>query len=214
MQKHSDPSSSSSFSFAGCCGSIKGFRFLHVFYAVVIGVIIIAEIAIVIVFITYQNRFRSELVTKLQDSIAAYYVGTPTSNSSAVNPVSLSWDFAQFNLQCCGAVNKNDFGRATNWTRRNPYEGNATNLQVPFTCCPLSAAKSWTQLPTDMSGANNCAKTTSTAYERGCYDRLIDIVATYKNNVIIGLIIVGVVEVLALIFAVVLFRRKEDYNSL
>ena len=198
----------------GCCGSIKGFRFLHVIYALVIGVIIIAEIAIVIVFFAYQSKFRSELVTKLQDSIATYYVGTPTSNSSAVNPVSLSWDFTQFNLQCCGAVNKDDFGRAKNWTRANPYEGNATNLLVPFTCCPLNAAKSWTELPSDLSPANNCAKTTTNAYQQGCYDRLMDIVSTYKNNVIIGIIIVGVVEILAFIFAVSLYRRKEDYNSL
>lgn len=36
--------------FLGCCGAVKGFRFLHVIYAIIIGAIIIAEIAVCIVF--------------------------------------------------------------------------------------------------------------------------------------------------------------------
>jgi hypothetical protein len=130
-----------------------------------------------------------------------------------MNPISLSWDYAQFNLQCCGAINKTDFARAQNWTRRNPYEGNNANLVVPFTCCPLAGSKSWTELPANMSSANACAKTGTDAYTRGCYDRLVDIIATYKDNVMIGGAIVGVVEILAFIFAIALYTRKEDYND-
>ena len=182
-------------------------------YVVAIGIIIVAEIALVILFVVYQNRFRSELVTKLQASIAKYYVGTPVNNSKAVNSVSLSWDFAQFNLKCCGAINKTDFSRAANWTRSNPYERNETNLQVPFTCCPLGVAQSWTELPTNMSSGNACAKTGVDAYPRGCYDRLVDILASYKNNVIIGGILIGLIEILALTFSIVLYRRQDHYQG-
>ncbi|UJR25335.1 hypothetical protein I4U23_006685 [Adineta vaga] len=201
--------------FLGCCGAIKGFRFLHVLYALVIGLIILAEIAIVVIFFVYQNRFRTQLVTKLQDSIAAYYVGIPENNNTVVNSASLSWDFAQFNLQCCGAVNKSDFLRAANWSRRNPYQETAP-LVVPFTCCPSNEKKSWTQLPTNFVSANTCATTGNTAYTQGCYDRLIDILSSYKNNVIIGGVIVLVIEILALVIAILLFRRKEDdvYDTL
>jgi len=199
--------------FLGCCGAVKGFRLLHVLYAIIIGAVIITEIAVVAVFITYQNRFRTELVTKLQDSIATYYVGTPVNNSTPVNSVSLSWDFAQFNLQCCGAISQNDFSRATHWNRTNPYLP-TTNLTVPFTCCPLGVSQSWTQLPTNMSTAVPCATTGLHAYTQGCYDRLVSLLSQYKNNIIIGGVIVGVIEVLAFIFALVLYCRKEDYNTL
>ncbi|CAF4069903.1 unnamed protein product, partial [Adineta steineri] len=87
-------------------------------------------------------------------------------------------------------------------------------LLVPFTCCPLGAAKSWTQLPTNLSSAANCAATSSGAYTVGCYDRLVSILATYKNYAMIVGIIIGVIEVLALVFALLLFRRKEDYDTL
>jgi hypothetical protein len=198
--------------FLGCCGAIKGFRFLHVLYAVIIGAIIVAEIAIVVAFIAYQNDFRSELVMKLKHSITKFYAGTPINNSTANNSVSLSWDFAQFNLQCCGATGKNDFANTTIWNRADPYNASAT-LIIPFTCCPLGAANSWTQLPTNLSVAETCATTGNTTYTRGCYDRLVDILATYKNNVIIGAAIVGGVEVFAFLFSILLLCRKEDYNK-
>ena len=199
----------------GCCGAIKGFRFLHLLYASVVGLVILAEIAIVVIFFLYQSRFRTQLVATLQDSIAVNYVGIPLNNKTVVNSASLSWDFAQFNLQCCGAVNKNDFIRASNWTRQNPYD-TSKQLVVPFTCCPLNATKSWTQLPTNYSSATQCATTGETAYVQGCYDRLADILSSYKTGVIVGGVVVLVIEVLALVFAVLLYRRKEDevYDTL
>lgn len=199
--------------FLGCCGAIKGFRFLHLIYAVVISLIIIAEVTVLILFVGYQNRFRIELVSRLQHSIQNYYVGTPIGDRKTSNPISLAWDFAQLNLQCCGAVTQNDFSRSTNWTRENPYEANMANLMIPFTCCPMKVAPNWSQLPSDMSSANECAKTGNGAYDRGCYDRLMDLIVVYKKNVVIGVAIVFVVEILAVIFAISLYCRKSDYNT-
>ncbi|CAF1269414.1 unnamed protein product [Rotaria sordida] len=99
--------------FLGCCGAIKGFRFLHVLYAIIIGAIIIAEIVILIIYIIYHNRFKTEFVSKLQESNAKYYVGTLITNSTFVNSIPFSWDFVQFNLQCCGAANKTDYLNTT-----------------------------------------------------------------------------------------------------
>lgn len=199
--------------FLGCCGAIKGFRFLHVLYAIIVGLVILAEVAVVIAFIAYQNQFRSQLVTKLRESIATYYVGTPLDNSTSVNSVSLSWDFTQFNLKCCGAISKNDFSSATHWNRSNPYQPE-TQLVVPFTCCPVNASGSWTQLPSSFSSANACATSGIDGYTQGCYDRLIDIISVYKKNFLIGLAVVGVVEILAFVFALTLYCRKSDYNTL
>jgi hypothetical protein len=197
----------------GCCGAIKGFRFLHILYAIIIGGIILVEIAIIIVFVVYQNRFKQEFVNKLQKSIVRYYVGTPNDNSTVTNPISLSWDFMQFNLQCCGAVNQSDYSNTTKWNRTNPYPPNQ-NLLIPFTCCPIDAAKNWNSLPTNMSKAAACATTGANAYPQGCYNRLVDLISSYKTYIIIGGVIVGVVEIFAFLFAILLVRRKEDYETL
>jgi len=199
--------------FLGCCGAIKGFRFLHVLYAFIIGVIIIAEIAMIVVFFAYQHQVKNELVIKLRQSISAYYVGTPVNNSTNTNPVSLSWDFAQFNLLCCGAISKNDFVSAKKWDRINPYQADV-KLVVPFTCCPLGAVKSWTELPSDLSVANTCATTGLNSYSQGCYDRLLDVISAYKKNFILILVVVGVVEILAFICSLCLYCRKDKYTTL
>jgi hypothetical protein len=164
------------------------------------------------VYVVYQNRFKTEFVNKLQESIVNYYVGTPINNSTSTNSISLSWDFAQFNLQCCGAKNKDDYLNATNWNRTDPYQPNAT-LTVPFTCCPLNTTKNWDSLPTNMTEADTCAITGVNAYSQGCYDRIIDLLATYKTYVIIAGVIVGVIEICAFVFAILLYCRKKDYND-
>jgi hypothetical protein len=167
----------------------------------------------IVFYVVYQNRFKTEFVTKLQESIVKHYVGTPINNSTATNPVSLSWDFAQFNLQCCGAVNKSDYTNTTQWNRTDPYQPNK-NLVVPFTCCPLNATKNWNGLPTNMIEADTCATTGANAYSQGCYDSFANLLATYKKYIIIGGVVVGVVEILAFLFAILLFCRKTDYDSL
>jgi len=65
-----------------------------------------------------------------------------------------------------------------------------------------------------MTDANTCATTGVNAYSQGCYDRLIDILAQYKTYIIIGGVIVGVVEILAILFAILLYCRKKDYEPL
>ena len=161
-------------------------------------------------YIVYQNRFENELVTKLQESIVKYYVGNTMDNST--NPISRAWDLAQFNLECCGVLNKNDYLNATKWNRINPYQSNTT-LTVPFTCCPLNSTKNWDVLPVNMTAANTCAMTGINAYPQGCYNRLIDLLGRYRLYVIIVGIVLGVIEILALVFAILLFRRKKDYQN-
>jgi len=197
--------------FLGCCGAIKGFRFLHVIYAIVIGIIILAEIGIVIYYVANQDRFKSQFVTTLQQAVRNQYVG-PSIDNSTTNPFSVAFDFTQFNLQCCGAANMSDYQNTTRWSKSNPY-GNGT-LLVPFTCCPLGAGTNWNQLPSNMSIAQTCALTGQNAYTEGCYDALAALLATYKRNIIIGGAIIGVVEVVALLFALLLYCRKSDYSTL
>ncbi|CAF2063677.1 unnamed protein product [Rotaria magnacalcarata] len=199
--------------FLGCCGAIKTFRFLHLIYAIIIGGIILAEIGLVIFYAIYENRFKSNFVNKLKESIVNNYVGTPIDNASSTNPISMSWDFLQFNLQCCGAINKTDYMNALHWNRTNPYEPN-TILTVPFTCCPLNTTKNWNHLPKNMAEASKCAITGVNSYSEGCFDGLADLLDRYKKYIIIGLLVLVGIEIFACLFAILLFRRKDEYSAL
>lgn len=102
---------------------------------------------------------------------------------------------------------------ATNWNHANPYNPNI-NLTVPLTCCPTNATKSWDQLPTNMIDASQCATTGVNSYSEGCFDRLVDLLDTYKKYIIIGLAVLVGLEICAFLFAILLYTRKEEYYSL
>ena len=180
---------------------------------IVLGGIILIELSFILVYIVYQNHFKSTLIGYLQDSIVKYYTGIPMDNSTFVNSISLSWEFTQYTLHCCGARSKDDYLRAAHWNRFNPYQRD-TNLSVPFTCCSLGAVKHWNQLPINMTEAMTCATTGRQSYSIGCFDRLIEIVAVYKNQFIVGLIIACLLQVLAFISAFSLYWHTTDYNTL
>jgi len=78
----------------------------------------------------------------------------------------------------------------------------------------VNGSKNWNQLPTDFSAEDTCATTGLNAYSQGCYDRLLNIISTYKNNFIIGVSVVGAIEVLAFLFAILLYCRRDEYKSL
>lgn len=172
------------------------------------------KLPFVLFFFTYYSRFKKEIFADLQNSIANDYIGTAINNNTHNNPLSLAWDFAQFNLNCCGALGPNDYSQTKKWDHKDPYYPEK-NLTVPLTCCPLKGTGSWDKLPDDMTDADACATTGQGAYAEGCYNRLIDILARYKRGIIIAGIIVGLVEILAFIFSITLYCRKDDdYNKI
>jgi len=201
--------------FLGCCGAIKTFKCLHILYCIIIGLIIVVEIAITACFVAYQAKFKSEFVSKLQLSIQTQYVGVPV-NGTATNAISLAWDFVQYNMKCCGAYNESDYNLPNmKWNKTNPYGG--ASLMFPLTCCPVNTTEgqNWDQLPlADIYTADTCAVTGVGVYNVGCYDQLVQLIRSYKTKAIIILVFVLAIELVAFLFALSLYCRKSEYNTL
>jgi hypothetical protein len=69
--------------------------------------------------------------------------------------------------------------------------------------------KSWNSLPINATEIIRCVTTDVNAYSQGCYERLANILSSYRTYFIIGVIIVGAIEVLALVFTIFLYHRKK-----
>ena len=193
---------------------MKGFRSLHIAYAVILGGIILAEIVLLIVYGVYQHHFRAKLIVHLQDSIADYYVGlSTTDDSNSGNSLSLAWDFAQYNLRCCGAINASDYSRALRWNHTDP-SGSGTDLRVPYSCCPSTTMTDWYSLPSNVTDVLLCATTGVNVYRQGCYERLLALLTVYRNHFIICVTVVGALEMLALLSTMCLLCRKKEYRAL
>ena len=105
--------------FLGCCGAMKQVKaFLIIVstasacfargtsdcfkYAVIIGLIILAEVALAIYVFAFKSKFEDDFIPKLQDTVRKTYEGPlgliGNSNQSKPAAASLAWDFVMYNV--------------------------------------------------------------------------------------------------------------------
>jgi len=94
--------------FMGCCGTIRESKCMMMTYATVLLILLIAEVALVVLFYTHQDELKDVMEKGLKKSMADY-------EKEEVKEV---WDTLQHKLECCGAQSFKDWGSA-----------------VPASCC-------------------------------------------------------------------------------
>ena len=186
---------------------------MHIFYAIILSGIILTEVILILIYFIYQSTFQSKLIKHLQDSISLYYVGKSNPNTMPINSISLAWEFTQYYLHCCGAIGQKDYLNAQHWNRTDPY-GSHQMLMVPYTCCPLGVMENLHSIPKNLSVAVACATTGVNVYTIGCYDRLLDILNAYKKPFIIGIVVIVVMQILAFLLSIYIYRRRKQFNTL
>ncbi|CAF0932169.1 unnamed protein product [Didymodactylos carnosus] len=182
--------------FCGCCGAMRRSICLLTVYSILVGIIIIVEVALTIYIVSFQSKFKEQFVPKLQESISKGYQGPPIKENEP-GAVSLAWDFIMYNLKCCGAHNSTDFRNTPKWNKINPWIPEQS-FKYPLTCCPMGNAwtQDWTTLSEEtLMKAQQCAVDGTDVYQTGCYDKLLDIIVSHKLYIIIGAVAVLVIEV-------------------
>jgi len=172
--------------FLGCCGAMRENNCMMMTYALILGILLIAEITIAVLAHVYKDDFRKELGKGLKKSMMEYgYNDTPLNEG---------WDSMQQNLKCCGVDSYLDWAETT-W---NPNPLN----RVPTSCC--------------ITPADGCSNglIPINIYTQGCLAYVLDDIPI--NYIIYGAAGVAVVELLGIIFACCLagrFRRKRYNNA-
>ncbi|CAF3469308.1 unnamed protein product [Rotaria sp. Silwood1] len=213
--------------FLGCCGAVKQVKVFLIIYAIIIGIIILFEIAITIYFVAFKSKFEETIKPKLKDAVRSTYEGPFGLQTGSTLPkpsaISIAWDFIMFNFQCCGVYNKSDFiNDVPKWNRTNSWwnasmANNTRNFTYPITCCPISSfTGDWNNLPFDkLESAAYCAINGTNIYEVGCYDKFMNLIDTAKTWIIVGAVVILVIELIAFIVALALCcrKRKPDHYS-
>jgi CD63 antigen len=169
--------------FCGCCGAVRESKCMLITYTILLGILLVLEIAVAIVGFVYSGKLR----TLMQDEM---FVTMPKYNSDPTG-VAVMWDFAQKNMQCCGVH------KASDWLGKLAEK----NTSTPISCCLPQA---------DGSTSSTCAdgvlllpeKTQlEKIYTSGCMDVLMAYVSRYMY--IFGGVVIGIalVEVFGIIFA-------------
>ncbi|XP_013385776.1 tetraspanin-18 isoform X2 [Lingula anatina] len=199
--------------FLGCCGAVKEWRPLLVLYAILIGIIFIIEITGGVLAVVFNGRVQTEVKTYLTGTIKDKFDGKLNTSE----PISLAWNYAMGELQCCGVTNGSDFNNASAWDKTVTYNGASVTVTYPLSCCKLTDSGKTKykngQIGSlsnsdyvDIANCVNSPSTTNANIDIGCYDKVKDLVMSY-SSIVLGIGIgIAVVQLLGIIFACCLCR--------
>lgn len=186
-------------SFCGCCGACYKFRTLIFIYGLITGVLLIAEIIVVILMYAVPSTIQGSIKDTLLNSMREY----KGIESSDVN--TLGWMFAMNEMKCCGVNGYTDFATyAKNWNRR---PGNLiTDIDAPLVCCKTA--------PTGSTDADTkCARNaTLDINEESCFDAVWNKVLGNPVHAGVGFGSCFTFQLLLVIFAVLMYidMGKKD----
>uniref|UniRef100_A0A8C6UCH1 Tetraspanin n=1 Tax=Neogobius melanostomus TaxID=47308 RepID=A0A8C6UCH1_9GOBI len=163
--------------FFGCCGAWKeNFCMLSTF-AVLMSLIIIAEIAAAILGYIYSGKVTNVVKDSLADMISKYNTSSPEFRDTV--------DKLQQELKCCGVNSSRDW--------RDFYPGEDT---VPDSCCITKSKDCGKGTMIDAAKV----------FQKGCQEAVVTLLENNVQWIIIAAIVVAVLQLLGVVFACLLMK--------
>ncbi|XP_064594969.1 tetraspanin-9-like [Liolophura sinensis] len=192
--------------FLGMCGAMCTIKWMLCLYAVIITVIILAEVVGVILLFTMTAQIEGFIQSFLRGTLKKSYAGAKSNDAA-----SLAWNYAFTELQCCGVTNYTDTHLATKWNRtvQDPITSAIRRLETPLTCCKLNGTFPDYELPSSYDCAVTPVRRNSN-YDTDCYSAVKDIVLGYKG-IFIGVGVgILVLELLLLISSILAYKSEDS----
>jgi len=186
-------------SFLGYCGAIRESQCMLTTYAILMILIIVAQITLGGLAAAYKDKARVETKNYLQSTFTRYY-----STSQRTDAVSLMWNHLMIEMKCCGVNDYNDFSQSDSW---NLNRGNKT---IPEACCH-QLTRDGESRPRDDTCTTSPSETNS-FYKTGCYEALVNWMLSNRNLIIMVTIGIGIIELLLIFFTCCLCKSIDKYR--
>ncbi|XP_046376205.1 tetraspanin-18-like [Haliotis rufescens] len=190
----------------GFCGAIKKSRCCLITYGVLVGIILVIQVAAGIAVGVFSSQFDSFAKPFLNETMPEKYKG-PYDRSDVI---SFALDVLQASQECCGINGPGDF---VNYHNFNKTWNGAADAVIPFTCCKSTKKDSFPDSMEDYMGAlvdQNCPTDVTKGYQEGCYDKLRELAQTYFAGVLGVAIGVAVLELILIIVACCIAKNDPD----
>ncbi|XP_076759683.1 CD9 antigen [Xylocopa sonorina] len=185
--------------FLGCCGAFRGSQCMLVAFFSCLLVVIVAQIAAGAWLYSNSNRLEELVKSAVIDTVKNKY-GEDVRHTETV-------DAFQSELECCGATGPSDW-IGSKYSTQNPstpisltVSGDVNTVyKVPQTCCKTRESNA-------CKAARNIKVATTVSpeiYDEGCIDKLTVTLKNQKNIVIGVTAVIGILELLGLIFSLIL----------
>jgi len=146
-------------SFFGCFGACCGNHCMLYSYATLMVLVICGQIALGVLALVNKSFVNDTLEESMQIFVQQEYLGAEET------AISKSWDYLQIDLECCGAVNRDDYN-SSRWLEEKAEPG----WYWPRTCCVLSNED---PLDPELVDEAGCKAGNATAmHTQGCYEPL------------------------------------------
>ncbi|XP_071111568.1 tetraspanin-18-like [Haliotis cracherodii] len=190
----------------GFCGAIKKSRCCLITYGVLVGIILVIQVAAGIAVGVFSSQFDSFAKPFLNETMPKKYEG-PYDNNDVI---SLALDALQASQECCGINGPGDF---VNYKKFNRTWSGVADAVIPFTCCKSTKKDSFPEnMEEYMNGLvdPNCPKNVTKGYQEGCYEKLRDLSKTYFAAVLGVAIGVAVLELILIIVACCIAKNDPE----
>ncbi|XP_066951441.1 CD63 antigen-like [Macrobrachium rosenbergii] len=172
--------------FLGCCGAAQESRCMLYTYAVIVLILLLAEIVLGIVMLVYSNK-AEDLIIEGMDDVFNDYGKDDKSLTKAI-------DRAQHDLQCCGVHNYTDW--------ENFYYGQQHNNSVADGCCKNMTKGCGLDVLVDPDIA-------STIYTQGCFYAIKEDAKDATIGLGVACLILALVQAFSISFACSLAKEAR-----
>lgn len=188
----------------GCCGAFRGSQSLLFLYAMLLIIIMAAEIVAGVLALIHRKKVKNELQSSMTEQVTFNY----TENSVMAK----AWNFLQQEMECCGGDNYTDYVNSNWWNNTEARTTNVSMRYVPDSCCSGALGSD------DWKVCQEAAKTgnlKNQLYNEGCYPKMIE---WFEKNSLLFMIIgfaVGGIQILGVIIACCLRSalKKQQYEK-
>lgn len=163
--------------FFGCCGAWKENFCMVMMFAILMGVIIIAEVAAAILGYVYRGKVTNVVQDSLTDMISNYNTSSPEFRAAV--------DKLQHNLKCCGVNSSADW-------RGFSSQGNT----VPDSCC----------ITMTQGCGQGTMMDASKVYQKGCQEAVETILKNNIQWIIVAALVIAVLQILGVVLACLLMK--------
>lgn len=185
----------------GCCGSCKKSRCLLYFFALLLTVLLLAQVAVVIFSFVEESKVEDQVKKGLEKTAEQFLTDKNTMKA---------WDEAQSNIECCGA-----------WDGYTDWNTILDATLVPKSCCSTDACEADAvdcksvddNADDNKTGAQCVVYSPATTYKKGCGKKVVDLV---KDNLVLvgaGLLVFVFLQVLGILSAIVIAKAIKDTNA-
>ncbi|KAK2725972.1 CD9 antigen-like [Artemia franciscana] len=197
--------------FLGCCGAFRESQCMLTTYFLFVLVIMIAQISAAAW--AYSNR--AQLNKIIQDGIKE----TVKKSYSRDQAKTAAFDGLQQGMHCCGADGPGDWaGSVFNNADEKSFldigiSGIIRNYRLPRSCCKVPMESAECEAATQVAIIGTVM---GEIYNKGCSDRLIDLLEEHSTYVIWAVICLGIIELIGMICSLLLccaVRRIEDFKA-